>query len=261
MSRAWCLATCFAAVTAAAWPAAAADMNAVLDAGKEPKLYDTHFARYGPAQVKGIVREPNGIRIRLPATKVEQTGLYAYFALAGDFEVSVTYQIVSMPPPQSGFGPEFGLAVDAESAGLKLALTRAIKPEGGSGIKVNRERGGNFKELAFQSTKANSGALVIRREKTELICLASDKPGADLAEIGRFPFTDTTVRKVRLFADSGGSPTPIDARFFDFKVRAEEIAGGIVQREVTGGLGWWITAGVITTLVIGVVVYRRRKTA
>jgi hypothetical protein len=236
-------------------------MKAELDAGKEPKLYDTHFARYGPGAAKWIAREPTGLRFKVPASKAEQLGLYAYFALAGDFEVSVAYQLVSMPPPQSGFGPEVGIAVDAEAAGIKLTLTRAIKPEGGSGLKVNREKGGNFKELAFQPTAAKAGVLVMRREKGEIVCLASEKPGADAAEVGRFPFTDATVRKVRLFADSGGSPTPIDARFFDFKVRAEEISGGIVQHELTGGLGWWIVAGVVGALVVGIVVYRRRGVA
>jgi len=244
--------------------AAAAELKAVLDAAANPNLYDTHFTRYNTPQPKWIQREGNAVRIRLPAVKdVPQLGLYTYFAMAGDFEVSVGYQIVSLPPPRSGFGPEFGVAVDAETAGLKLALTRAIKPEGGSGIKVTRSRmtgGGEVhNEVAFLATKAQRGTLILRREKAEILCLASEKEGEDPAEVGRFPFTDTTVRKIRLLADPGGSPTGMDARLFDFKARAEEITGGTPERELAGGWGWWITIGAVLAFALAFLGYRRRR--
>ena len=40
------------------------------------------------------------MRVRLPAAKgTAQTGVYSYFALAGDLEVTADYALVSLPAP------------------------------------------------------------------------------------------------------------------------------------------------------------------
>ena len=71
-------------------PAAAGEMTAALDVAARPKLLDTHFARYGPAALRTVGRCPGGVRLNLPAVTKNggQTGLYSYFAAAGDFELS-----------------------------------------------------------------------------------------------------------------------------------------------------------------------------
>lgn len=245
--------------------AAGADLKAVLESGPDGKLFDTHFTRYNVTQPKWIQHDGASLRFRIPAVKdVPQLGLYTYFAMAGDFEVSVSYEIVSLPTPQSGFGSEIGVAVDAETAKLSIALTRALKTDGGSGLKVTRSKptsGGEpvFKEAAFQPTKAKRGSLILKREKAELVCLASEKADEEPAEVGRFPFTDTTVRKIRLFADPGGAPNAIDARLFDFKARAEEITGATPERELAGGYGWWLTVGALLAVGVGYLIHRRRR--
>src|SRR5438105_1882802 len=90
------------AVAALAWlcaaTAAAADLKDELDCGANPKLYDTHFPRYGYLPLKSIQREKQNMRFSLRPTgskAVEQTGVYAYFAVAGDFEVSATYEVIN----------------------------------------------------------------------------------------------------------------------------------------------------------------------
>ena len=101
--------------------------------------------------------------------------------------------------------------------------------------------------------------MVLRREKKELICLVADKPGADLVELCRVPFGDNTIRKVRIFADSGGSSTALNARIGSIKILAEEITGGLPKREKGGRWWWWLGGAVLLCAGIATyVIYWRR---
>ena len=91
----------------------------------------------------------------------------------------------------------------------------------------------------FVATSAAWGRIGLRRTKKELIFLASDEATEPLKEIERLPFTDQTLRVVRLFCDTGGSPTALDVRLTDIGVRAEEITEGIPQR-VPATSNWWL---------------------
>jgi len=106
MNRAmrWLLPGACLAALLAAGPTSAGEMKAELDAVADPRLLDTRFGRYGPVTLKAVTREDRAVRFRLPATAktAEQVGLYSYFALAGDFEISVAYQVVALPPAKSG---------------------------------------------------------------------------------------------------------------------------------------------------------------
>jgi len=79
----------------------------------------------------------------------------------------------------------------------------------------------------------------MRREKDELVCLATDTK-EELQELARVPFTNKTVRQVRLYGDAGGSPTELDVWLGKFRIKAEEITGGFPERDRPGEFPWWI---------------------
>src|SRR5580700_3023856 len=110
-------------------PALGAAEPQELDTTVSPKAYDTHFARYGYSPGKAIVREPRGFRFQLPAREkgVGQTGVYSYFALAGDFEVSATFELIDAMPPLSGYGVTCGIAVDTEGPDGGVVLSRGFQ--------------------------------------------------------------------------------------------------------------------------------------
>jgi hypothetical protein len=245
--------------------ARAADMEYELNCATDSKLLDTHFARYGHAPNRAIVREPQGFLFQLPALAkgVEQTGVYSHFAVAGDFEVSAAFELIAVSLPQKGYGVTCGIAVDTDGPGGTVSLARGYQMGNVNGYIVSQgkpsEAGMQYESTDFPS-RAQKGVLAIRREKRELVCLTADRLGGELFELCRIPFTDATIRKVRVFADSGGSPTGLNARFADIKVQAEEITGGIPNRDRGGGwLGWLALAGVFIAGLIGFVVYRRRR--
>jgi hypothetical protein len=250
--------------------AAAGEMKDELDCVARDRLLETHFGRYGHSPAKTIVREAKGtLRFRLPAAKdVSQTGLYSYVVLSGDFEVAAHYEWVDAAPPQGGYGVSSGVAIDVGiGRGLMMvALTRSQLPEKGKEqgyvITVGKPAGTEMQyETTYYYSKARRGRLVVRREKDELICLTADGAKEPLEERLRIPsFPMGKVHQVRFFADTGGSPTALEARLGQLRLAAEEISGGFPKREQPASVpSWLIVALAFFLVIVALVVVRRRQ--
>lgn len=248
-------------VTSAA--VASADPTTVLDTAANGRLFDTHFGRYGPRPTRVVTREAKGVRLKLPAEAkgAKPTGLYSYFALAGDFEVAAAYEVIDVPEPTAGYGAGFGLAVETKGPDGDVTVRRGQWKGEGSGVQVVRGRpdaaGVMGYEATFFPTKAKKGRVVLRREKAELVVRTSDSPTGEPTELTRVPFTDKTIRTLLVFADSGGSPTVVDGRLTGLTVTAGEITGGIPERDRDHTPWWVIAVAVALAVVIGVVIWRR----
>ncbi len=218
------------------------------------------FGTYGYRTRQTIFVEASGLHLRLPADvrDVPQTGLYSYFALSGDCEVMLTYEMLNVPPPKSGYGSGVGLAFDIEGGAGRGVIQRMFRIGDGSGCVLQTAAGesvGRVKDVdRFVPSASPRGRIGLRRLSNELLFLSADTPTEPLREIDRLPFTDRTIRAVRVFADSGGSPTAVDVRVGQIEIRAEEIASGLPKREpkqwswtwlwvvvavAGGGLGLW----------------------
>ena len=240
-------------------------LQAELDVAAHPRLIDTHFSRYGPVAARNVSRDTKGVRIRLPATGrlASQSGLYSYFAVAGDFELTVDYDLTSLPKPESGYGSAVGISLDAENiADGSLSLFRGIHPQQGPAYWVTRAKpgeNGTVYETSFYPTNARTGKLGFRREKDAIVCLAADSIRLEPRELVTIPFVAGAIRPIRVFADSGGSPTAMDARLTNFHLRAQEITGGIpeIGNSSFAYLGWTI-AGVVGLLGLSGLLWQLR---
>ena len=223
----------------------------------------TSFASYGYLPQRSVIPERGGYHFRLPAVAgVGQTGVYSFFTLSGDCEVTLGFELLNLPSPREGYGSGVGLAFDAgDDIGWAL-LERAEKPKSESGYILQIIPGKNSKlqeEYRRKPTIAKRGRLGLRRVKKELIFLASDDLATPAEVIGRLPFTDGTIRAVRFFADPGGAATAVDAHVGQIEIRAEQITGGVPRSEA----GWplvWLWA-LIPAAGLGLVVWgwRRRR--
>jgi hypothetical protein len=244
---------------------AAADVKTELDCAVNVRVLDTHFGRYGYEPKTCIIKQPKGVRFWLPAQEgVGQTGLYSFVALAGDFEVSALYDLDEVAEPEAGYGPSCGIAVDALDSSVTVSLARAhLRGKGqGPSYLVSRgtpaEKGMRYESTDYRTT-AKSGKLVLRRERDEVVCLAADGIQAPLRELCRLPFSFGTVRPVRLFADTGGSPTGLDARLTHIRLSADEIAAGLVRHEQSSNAGGWLTAGAVVCLLAVFLLIRKKQ--
>jgi hypothetical protein len=229
----------------------------------KPLAYRTHFSLYGYAPQQCLSAGQGGLRFRLPGGVADtaQTGIYSFFALAGDCEVVLTYDLLDIKPPQTGYGSGLGLALDGGEGIGRGSIQRVVRPGGASGWVVQTSPGGPGsamrEEERFVPAKERRGRMGLRREGKELVFLAADGPKAELAEIERLPFTAENIRAVRVYADPGGSPTAVDVQVSEMQARAEQIARGVPRRPESPGWGhwWWVMAGVAG--VVGVVLLGR----
>jgi hypothetical protein len=248
-------------VASAGW---AAEMTAAIDCTVDSRPLDSLFQRYGKLKATAIVREEHGLRFTLPAANgTDQTGVYSYFSLAGDFEVAADYELLSLPPPQGGYGVSCGMAVNTKAKDGSVSITRGYTGDKKAGYVVTRGKPGDtgmeYKSDFFPAT-APAGRLVLRREKADVVCLAADGPNGEPRELCRVPFTNQTVREVRFYADPGGSPTAVDARLMRIQVRAVEIAGGVPKLQPSQGIRWWWWAGGgFMVVAAAMLIVRKRK--
>jgi hypothetical protein len=209
----------------------------------------TRFATYGYWPRQAILLDAGGLRLRLPGVAgVPQTGLYSLFALAGDCEATLTYELLDVPSPQEGYGSGVGLAFDLGEGNGRGAIQRVYRKAQGSGCVLQTVPGvseSGINEVdKFMPAIYKRGRIGLRRLKNELIFLSASAPTDPLQEVDRLPFSDRTIRTVRVFADPGGSPTVLDVRINLLEIRAEEIASGVPQH-VQKGWGWRWLWGVI----------------
>ncbi len=238
-----------------------------LDVVANGKLLNTHFSRYGFQPLRTIKPDWGGVRIHLPETekKTEQTGIYSYFAMAGDFEVTAGFELFDLPAAGAGYGASVGIGVDTDPPdNLKLSLHRGNYPKRGSGFWVTMatEKGEKKEnDTRFFLGEGESGKLILKREKDEVSCLVADDYTKNAKELVRLPFTGKSIRVVRAFVDNGGTNSELDVRVVGLKLTADQMTGGIPEAE-EGGYGWliWIF-GPIGLAVLGFAFWKQRAGA
>jgi hypothetical protein len=246
---------------------AAAEMTAELKfEGRQARALRTRFATYGYRPDQACSLEEGGLRLWLPeaVAGTAQTGYYSHFALAGDCEVSCTYELLHLQPAKNGYGSGVGLAFDVEDGVSRGVLQRMVKPSEGNVYLFQtilaEKKGKTEDQEQVVATRATSGRIGLRRVNQELIFLVSDDPAGPLQEVERLPFTDQTIRAVRFFADPGGAPTAVDVRVREIVVRAEVITDGVPHLEKMGPTWWpWVVFPLAGLVSLGLWrVYRNR---
>lgn len=237
------------ALAPAAWAAAPLKEDLKIDRTNLKRVRTT-FGTYGYEPDQSVVAEADGLRLRLPAgvADVKQTGLYSHFALAGDCEVTIAYELLAVEPPQKGYGSGVGMAFDAGDEVGWATVQRVTKPGEGDGYVVQtvlaQPKGKKKEEYRFLKTAATAGRIGLKRVKKDLVFLAAETPDGTPQEIAKLPFTERAVSAVRLFVDAGGSPTAVDVRLPEIAARAEEVAAGEpkIKRGVTSYRWLWFAA-------------------
>src|SRR5438093_568167 len=132
------------------------------------------FGSYGYQPAQCVLAEADGLRFWLPADVegVAQTGIYSYFALAGDCEVTLTYELLKLQAPRGGYGSGLGLAFDAGDEVGRGAIQRVHKTAEGNGYVLQcslvKTRGQLKEEYRFVPAAAERGRIGLRRINKDL---------------------------------------------------------------------------------------------
>jgi hypothetical protein len=220
--------------------------------------------------------DPEGLRITLPAGPVKrrETGVLVPFRLEGDFEVSTTFQIVRLDPPDAdGMGVSFEIYLTTDTpTGEALTFTRTIQPDGGGWYFVNRlttDVGGKRRwpkgVTADSPSRASgmSGQLLIKRTGADAALAASEDGGATFRICYRLPLGPEPVSKLRIGINPRSATTLIDLRLVNLQIKSNllpdpnaALTPGFLRNQRL----WWLAALLIALLIIGGVgIWLRRK--
>ncbi|HKI37078.1 MAG TPA: protein kinase [Gemmataceae bacterium] len=195
---------------------------------------DNHqlLMRIGPDAEECVRFEPAGLRITLPAGhpgKRLSTGVATTFAVKGDFEITMSFNMLREPAPEdTGEGTGLFLGVDLDTPAYNRAtLTRGVR-EGRqftTWFQLTAEGADkpHTEELrSFPSTNV-AGRLRLVRTGPNLAHYVAEGPGEDCVLLRQHRFGPEDVRAVRLGGETGGPRAALDVRVSDLRIRADSL--------------------------------------
>jgi hypothetical protein len=221
------------------------------------------FEFFGPDVDECVRFEPAGLCLTLPRGFPDErpgTGLTIPVAANGDFEITVSFEILQEPKPADAGKRQTLFALDAIlDAPGHTAATIAWKVDARRGpqflawmtvwdevAQKDQTRGKGFR------TAAKSGRLRLVRTGSALSYQVSESPDGEFVLLETFPFAAEDLKAVRLLGSTGGSNAALEVRVTDLHVRAgalPDVPETIAPPEKSPGRGW-LAAGVIVGLVI-----------
>jgi hypothetical protein len=206
---------------------------------------------FGPEAQKLMRPERGGLRIKIPASRkrLDPIGMSSRVTLSGDFEVSMIFDILAADEPKTGYGAGVNILLQLHTDPPTTAkIAHYIRSDQGSVLFLDYKVGKKEKyEAKSFPTSTKKGRLALKREGTSLFFMAGPSGGESLelykTEVGR-----EDVPLVRFVANTGGSPSALDVRFVEVRIRSSDKLLG-APRVPEGGSGlWWVLCG---SLLVG----------
>jgi hypothetical protein len=222
-----------------------------------------------------IKPEDGGLRITLPAgrKKFGAIGIALTEPVTGNFEITTAYELLPMDLPQRGYGA--GLEVylmTATPTQEAVGFYRLVSPEKGDAYMCSRmttiDGKRQYKHQLYDAP-AKAGRLRLTRAGGEVTFWAAEGAADDFRELCRYDLGPEDLKIVRLGANSGTAPEPVDLRIVDVKIRSDEpIVGPVPAFDPNAPSkgwrrGWLVAAGLVGLLValslLGTWFYVRRS--
>jgi len=209
---------------------------------------------FGPNRTQAIERDAQGLRITLPANRPDKraVGVSPQFAISGDFEITVGYEILSADEPPSGFGAGVGVWGQIRSAPPQMInVARLERPGKGSGFVAifahehDADGKRDFKQKPLTGGAGGVGRIRLARTGSELSVLVGEGESEELDELHRVSVRRGDVKPLRVSVSTNNVASSLSVRLVDLRIRADQLAAAAAPAE-TGGIGVWL----VTLLLI-----------
>jgi hypothetical protein len=188
----------------------------------------------GPNAAECVRFEPEGLRIVLPLNHPGEgtnTGVKINAAAKGDFEITVSFEILKEPDEADAGKRPATLKVIAHLnsphkflAGFSRRMAPGEGPQFAAWLNVNNpqvKKPGAFR--AFP-TKATKGRLRLVRTGAVVAYHVAEDDAADFTYLHQFPFGDEDLQAISLVGSTGGPQHVFDVRLTDLCIRAVSVA-------------------------------------
>lgn len=216
---------------------------------------DPALGPFGPNSAEAMHSEAEGLRVSLSAGRGNglPVGFVPRFKIAGDFEITVGYEILSSDEPYSGMGA--GVKVWGKTSSKEfraMTLAHVIRPQEGCGFVAIFARDGDegrVFETKSLTTDAKTGRLRLARTGSELSFLVAEGESETFDELQRATIGPDDVVALRITANTGDVACAVTIRFLDLRIRAEDLP----ERQ-GGSTGFWgrYVVGFVLLQVAGV---------
>ena len=214
--------------------------------------------RFGPEAASAMRSESRGLRITLASGRQDKAavGVTPRFRIAGDFEITVGYQLLAVEKPKTGIGAGIKVWGKIQADEFQaMTLMHALDPDGSGAWLAMFATGDDPKKRKFQMksqpTRAQSGRLRLVRTGSELSFQVAEDGREQFQEIQRVTVATGEVVSLRIGANTSGSPTGARVRLVDLRIRASALPGKPTTLPRRRQSLWWVVLGLIVILAAG----------
>jgi hypothetical protein len=201
--------------------------------------FDENQMVYIDDSARYIKREKEGLCISLPPDMPNRppAGFVWQNRVAGDFEVTLTYEILEAETPRAGKPAELVVFAPFESEEPRewVAMARSVSPGAENEFAAYHGRthpDGEWKlERKAFAAAAPTGKLLLKRTGSTIAYLAAENGSDELQERHREPCGTGDVLWIRVSAENGGALTAYSVRIPELKVKSgDEAPAGRAER-------------------------------
>ncbi|MBC8868763.1 MAG: PD40 domain-containing protein [Planctomycetes bacterium] len=174
--------------------------------------------------------EPRGLRIVIPHHQSKNkpaVGFLPMLKVHGDFELSASYELLSVDPPQAGAGAGADLYILAEKSLHSASFRRCVTCEGEDAFFVHvtaRDKNGKRRpQYRYFPAETKNGLMRLRRIGTTLQFLVAEGDGKECRKVHEADFGADTIGLVRIQTTTDGSPTTTETRWGHLAIRGDQL--------------------------------------
>jgi serine/threonine protein kinase/DNA-directed RNA polymerase subunit RPC12/RpoP len=168
--------------------------------------------------------EDRGLRFTLPPTRshIAPVGVAMKVGISGDFEITGTYELLTIDQPLRGHGVGVALNIGTKPDIRNFAKVGHFLRVGDGSVYLaetwDKDTPDAY-QIQWLPTAARTGQLRLERVGSQVKFLVAEGPGDDFKELLQRDFGKEDVELVRFVVNNNGSPAGVDALLVDLKVR------------------------------------------
>ncbi len=219
---------------------------------------------FGQCPTTEIQSEESGLRLSVYAAHEGQTGvgMCPRLQISGDFEITLSYALLSVERPDTGFGAGVKIWArigDPQQHAITLARFRCSDDEDRF-VALNASWDGarNQREQQALAATKPDGRLRLSRTGSILTYAAADGEDGEFRDFHVTEIGTGDITSLRIQATASGGAVPVDVRLHNLTIRANRLDNRAVGSAASGGVDKLWIVGIVNVVVVAVILVVRR---